>query len=280
MMTIQDLRDLGALIPKGLLGDPLGLRTITMCFGVVKRFLGEAWLKEHIVHASASDYLGLDFTSDVAREEKTWRIVECAEMLFNLQKVEGFDSCIKQLKAGQIESTYAELETAKWLYVYHVPFRFNVPQGKRGEDYDLNVIFPNVVAAADTKCKFEAAEVDANSVKNSLFDTRDQLPKDRPGIIFVKIPAHWLETPDMMRTIVDITQGYLRGTGRIVSVKFYSPLRVIENGIVRALFRSREITNAKHRHLATRTDWDIWGSHTAQDGMRPLPDNWVSVLHA
>jgi hypothetical protein len=181
-------------------------------------------------------------------------------------------------ESGQVETTYAELETGKWLFAHNVPLRFNVPCGKRGEDYDLDVIYPDVTAAADTKCKIETTKVDAKSVGDSLHEAREQLPENRPGAIFVKIPARWLNTPDILHAVVDVTKHLLRNTGRIVSVKYYSPVRIIENDIVRALFRFREITNPQHRHVATRLDWDVWGTHTAQDGTKPLPDFWIRVI--
>ena len=176
-MTIQDLQDLDAKVPQSLLqGDPPGLRTTTRCFGVMKHFFGDGWLRINVVTATPSDYLGLDFTSDQAREEKTWRIIELAEMLFNLQGIPGFGSCIVQMARGQIEAAYAELETGKWLLVHEVPFEFNIPKAKKGEDYDLNIIYPDVIACADTKCKFETTAVSADSIHDSLEQARSQLP--------------------------------------------------------------------------------------------------------
>jgi hypothetical protein len=277
-MTIQDLRDLDARIPEGLAGDPQAIRTTTRCFGVMKYFFGDTWLQTHVVAAKPSDYLGLDFSTDQAREEKTWRIIELAEMLFNLQSIIGFSSCISQMRRGQIEDTYAELETAKWLKVHEVPFQFNVPKDKKGEDYDLDIIYPNVVACADTKCKFETTDVSANSIHDSLEQARSQLSRDRPGIIFVKMPAHWLDNSASVIAFVVEAEKFLRNTGRVVSVKFYSPMRVIQNNMVAALMRFREVTNRSHRHTALRMDWDIFAKQSARFGMKPLPDDWVTML--
>ncbi|MGD1037717.1 MAG: hypothetical protein ABR878_11080 [Roseiarcus sp.] len=278
MLTLDDVKGFDALVPKTLpTGEP-GPVALTRCLGIVKHFLGEKWLRTHIVCAARDEYLGLDFTSDITREEKTFRILELAEILFNLQCTDGFRSCIKQLEAGQIEGTYAELETAKWLYVYEVPFRFNTPVGARGCDYDLELDYGTVRVAADTKCKLEHSVVDPNSVKNTLYDNRDQLPKDRPGVMFVKLPAHWLETPHIMDIITAITNDFFANTGRVVAIKYYSPLRVIDGGVVRAFFRFRELTNPKHRFADLKLNWDLWGEKTAKDGMLPLPERWTRVI--
>jgi len=57
--------------------------------------------------ADASGFLKLDFTSDIRREEKSLRMAHLAEMVFNLHTIEGFDSCIAQMKSGEIESGFA-----------------------------------------------------------------------------------------------------------------------------------------------------------------------------
>jgi hypothetical protein len=86
----------------------------------------------------------------------------------------------------------------------------------------------HAVACADTKCKFESTEVRAESIRDSLEHARSQLPKDRPGIIFVKMPGHWLDAPTSVISFVREAESFLRNTGRVVSVKFYSPMRVIK----------------------------------------------------
>ena len=52
-------------------------------------------------------FLRLDFRSDFERERKTARFLDFAEMLFNLQHIDGFDDRIDQMRAGQIEATFA-----------------------------------------------------------------------------------------------------------------------------------------------------------------------------
>jgi hypothetical protein len=106
-----------------------------------------------------------------------------------LQAVPGFDECITRMRDGDIEGTYAELDFGRMLYLNKVPFRFVVPQGTTGFDYDIEVEYRNgVVAAADAKCKIESTDFGESTIKNTLNKARKQLPDASPGIVFVKVP--------------------------------------------------------------------------------------------
>jgi hypothetical protein len=51
------------------------------------------------------------------------------------------------MRKGDLEGTYAELDFGRMLYLNNVPFRFVVPQGTTGLDYDIEVENPNGAAA-------------------------------------------------------------------------------------------------------------------------------------
>jgi hypothetical protein len=55
------------------------------------------------------------------------RILDLAENLFNLQLVEGFDDRVDQLRTGDIESTIAEFDLARFLYIHDLAFKFVMP---------------------------------------------------------------------------------------------------------------------------------------------------------
>ena len=66
------------------------------------------------------------------------------------------------MKAGaeKIESTCAELDFGRLLYINDVEFRFVVPASKKGKDYDFEVVYPGGLAVpADAKCKFESTRI-------------------------------------------------------------------------------------------------------------------------
>jgi hypothetical protein len=118
-----------------------------------------------------------------------FRVMDPAEVIYNLQPVPGFDECITRMRAGDIEGTYAELDFGRMLYLNKVPFRFVVPQGTTGRDYDIEIEYPNgTIASADAKCKIEGTDFSSNTIENTLKKARKQLPDSMPGIVFVKVP--------------------------------------------------------------------------------------------
>jgi hypothetical protein len=65
--------------------------------------------------------------------------------------------------------------------------------------------------------------VRADTVKNSLNKARTHnLPPDKPGIVFVKVPQIWLEPEDVRKGIYAAVAEFLRNTERIVSVAVYA----------------------------------------------------------
>ena len=66
-----------------------------------------------------------------------------AEMLFHFQGIDGIEKRIAEIQASSVEDTVGELEGAKFLYRSGVPFRFVVPTGKRGEDFDVQALGSN-----------------------------------------------------------------------------------------------------------------------------------------
>jgi hypothetical protein len=61
-------------------------------------------------------------------------------------------------------------------------------------DYDVHVPYEGgPVACGDIKCKIEGTDYAEGSLLNSLKKARKQLPSDRPGIVFVKVPQRWVD---------------------------------------------------------------------------------------
>jgi hypothetical protein len=72
-------------------------------------------------------------------------------------------------------------------------FYFVTP--RRGRSYDLYITLSDgVTLRAETKCKQEETEISLDTVKDSLqYARKRQLPKTRPGIIFIKVPRPWID---------------------------------------------------------------------------------------
>jgi hypothetical protein len=184
-------------------------------------------------------------------------------------------------KASLIESTYAELDIARVLITHQVNFRFNERKMKKGEDFDLLITFPNATkVCADTKCKLESTPFSEQTIRNSLDDLRKRnLPKNMPGIIFAKIPREWVQDDTGHQQIVEITNRFLRSTGRIVSVKYYTSLVTEDGSLVREIIAWYEIPNPCNR-FDGNADWRLFNTisktATSSNGM---PLHWKRILN-
>jgi len=202
-----------------------GKRTFWLAVAVLRYVFGPEWVEEHVGLGSTTPGFLRLISADADKtesERSAFKIADLGEVLLNLQGVEGIDLPLDKMKGGEIESGYAELDLGRMLYTSGINFRYVKPQQKKGLDYDVEIIMPDgCIVCADAKCKIEATEFSEATVKNSLQTARKQLPKDRPSIIFVKVPEKWLEQVGIGKSLNEIAIEFLRGTGRIVSVKFY-----------------------------------------------------------
>jgi hypothetical protein len=85
--------------------------SFALASGVVRAFLGNEWAERHII----SDHypkgvLSIKHTTEdpYLREVSFFRIMDLAEVLYNLQTVPAFDECIERMRAGDLEGTFAE----------------------------------------------------------------------------------------------------------------------------------------------------------------------------
>jgi hypothetical protein len=279
-LNFGDLEAFAASLPDEMRKEPGGT-VAGIAFKTVAHFFGADWFASHIRHDSLRrGFLNLDFSSNERREASTFRVIELAENLYNLQHIEGFTACIDQMRGGgeKVESTCAELDFGRFLYIHDIPFQFIVPQMVKGADYDFEVTYPDgLKVAADAKCKIEAAAIDPDTLRNSIRKARSQLPDDRPGIVFAKVPQTWLDDPATVQRMVSVARAALASTGRIVSVKFYVSVLQIGDGMVWHRHAFREITNLSSRFHGGR-NWDLFANYVVPSSWNGMPPKWQRIF--
>jgi hypothetical protein len=202
---------------------------------IVKEFLGLDWMQRHVTGTGApTDFFKNDWSTEARANMHKLRLIYLAEFLINLQFVPNFKELLAKFKENDlIEATFAELEVGRIIFLNRVPFRFVRATGKKKSDYDLELCVGGIATAADTKCKLETTSRSVDTVLGSLKAARSQLPDDKPGMIFVKVPQTWNPsgTDDGilkdMREISDaffIGRGAYKGTKHVVAVNFYLSL--------------------------------------------------------
>jgi hypothetical protein len=222
------------------------------------------------------------------------RFINLAEMLFNLRDIEGIEAVIDQLRAGQIESAFAELEVGKVLATHDIKFRFIIPLGVKGNNYDVELVFPaGMRACSETKSKIGSRAFSAKGVAKKLSRAREQLPADRPGVIFLKVPQEWLQPDTHTReTYTDelhgdpnsirdqlhkVARSFFRQTERIVLVEFYSNvLRVNASGDLIESVGGLETENPSHRFDRLKS-WQLLTTRADRLRIQNAPTWWVSL---
>jgi hypothetical protein len=284
-LTDQHLLKTLAGWPRELVEDH-SQRAFWLSVAIAKYFFGQKWIDDHVRPERLPGFLRQDDEDKIRSEEQSYRMVDLAELLFNLQNVEGFDDCIDRMRQGFIEATYAELDLGRMLYLSETAFRFIKPQGKKENDYDIEIKLPDWPrVCADAKCKLETTDFTPNTVRNALDSARKQFPPDFPSIIFVKIPSRWRDFPQPVTDILyEVASEFLRQTGRIVSVKYYTSRIVWRDGAVTHVQAFKEFSNPGNRFDPKR-NWNMFAEsdETArpnEDGeFTDVPQRWRRLIY-
>jgi hypothetical protein len=258
----------------------------------LQKFFGPDWIRDHI-EAPARGFLRADNTTLEIRETQRMRRMMLAEMLFNLQKINGFKSCLVNLYGGQIESTYAALEIGRLLCTQALDrkmfFRFVTASGIKRRDYDLSMKFSDGVSVrAETKCKIEETKITLRTIEDSLSTAKSQLPESVPGIVFVKVPRIWIEDEEFVANMYGLSDRFLSRSPSIVSIKYYVVKVVHERDrfgeAVGEIVGVHERLNPNHRFkkLASR-DWRMFPNvpgplPSPRTNYNGMPDTWQRLI--
>jgi hypothetical protein len=271
------LKTLNKFPPEILYDD--SQRAFWLSIAIIKHFFGSEWLEEHIAVTNPKPgFLRVIAGQGPDTQKSAFKVVDFAELLINLQGVEGIDRCIQQMRDGNIESTYAEFDFGRMLYVGNAAFRFVAPQGKRWSDYDVEITLSDgVTVCADAKCKIETTDFSPETVNNALNKARKQFPADKPCAIFIKIPSRWLEQVQTAIDLMDIARKFLRGTRRVVSVKLYSQFIGYREGTLTHSHGFKEISNPTNRFEPNR-NWDMFAEPRTTGVWNGMPQSWKRLL--
>jgi hypothetical protein len=254
-------------------------KALALAGGVLKAYLGVEWAETHVLPTRGKKgFLSVDESNPVKKEISFIKLIDLAETLYNLQWIGGFDECISRMRKGDVEGSLAELDFARMLFVNKVPFRFVIPIGVKKLDYDFDIICKNEIeACADSKCKIDTTEFSENGIRNVLQKARKQLPNERPGIIFVKVPERWLNEDEFQRLSIPCANRFLGGVRRIVSIKFYTTRVTFKNNVMRVDYAFKEISNP-NTDFGNDVDWSIFRTPELAAGSHELPEHFERII--
>jgi hypothetical protein len=288
----DSVRRINRLIPDRRFESPWA-RSDKLAIACLNKVFGPDWVSRHITASKKDEFLSCNDSTPEVRETRRMRRIMLAEMLYNLKIAKGFNSCIEKLYTGQVESTYAALEIARLLVTLALDkglsFRFVPESKKKRRDYDLSVKCSDGVAfRAETKCKLEETKITLRTIEQTLSLSKMQLPTTTPGIIFVKVPRHWIEDEKFTIEMRKLAQRFLKRSSSIVSVKFYTSSIVYhednQGQTVGEVVAVREETNDNHRFGKLRgRNWHMFpttgpAAPPAQMNYNGMPSSWKRLI--
>ena len=180
---------------------------------------------------------------------QSW-LVALGEMIFNLQDVPGFDGRLERMVQHDIEAAVSELQAARLLGSSNLRVRFVHESGIKQKDYDLELDLPSgEQAACEIKSKLESTPLSESSILNSLLDASKQVPKEKPGVVFLRLPESWIEDLMLKEAAETAAASFLRNSGRVVSlVYFWEEWRELDTGSLLRMVKWRNFDNPESRY--------------------------------
>ncbi len=139
-LAVEDLLTAYLNFPDGGRDAP-DTAAFVLALMIIRHFLGNEWIYNNLDVSSRTDGFVRLYSSDPAQEYiQNWKVIDLAEMLFNLQRVPGFEECVTQMRTeALIEASLAELDIGRMLYLRDYEFRFVKRTQVKRSDYDLEI---------------------------------------------------------------------------------------------------------------------------------------------
>jgi hypothetical protein len=166
--------------------------------------LGTEWHSKHIALSATPDPWMLNATDawyDANQPHETarrsvfsHRVVRLADAIFTLLKheVAGSESLRRRLQASHhVQPTFVEIEIASFLAHNGADVRVIEGSGIRGLDFDFLAISDGMEVSVEvTTLPYRRLTV--QTFLNKLKEKRDQVPPNRPAVLYMAIPSEWM----------------------------------------------------------------------------------------
>ena len=202
--------------------------------------------------ASARQFIRMDKSSDTTNAQLV-RMSRCywlAEALFNLQFCEGVNRVIADIRTGNLQAAWEELQCGVYIFQSQIRPTFlptNAIMGKRSPDIAIEL------AGRAMFCEVEGKSEDTipspKTVHHTLDHARKQLPTEHPGIIYLRVPEHWKGQVYLDAALQPIRKFFSR-TNRVVALLLRSERQIEDCGAL----ASRALTLLIRNPYSNRTD--------------------------
>jgi hypothetical protein len=179
-------------------------------------------------------YLRMDQSPDNSLTQllRNARLFWLAEALFNLQFRKGIDRVINDIRNGNLQAAWEELQAAAHIVQCQLSVQFLRPNPISGaKTPDLVIPIGEATIYCEVEGKSEVTVPSAKSIRNTLEHARRQLPANRAGIIYLMTPKEWSGTR-YRDCVVEAVTAFFSTTNRVVAVLLRAELEVPQDSEV------------------------------------------------
>lgn len=195
---------------------------------VLRFFFRNAWTNENVfpmhkdvspAHRAGRRFLKTESTDLEEQFRHMQRVTSLAEIVFNLQSIEGLRQRISLIDKHDLEAALGEMESAALLATRDFQFRFVTPTGVKGQDYEGEIVTSTGrTVCCEMKSRSEQTSPSHQTLWSTFEKARKQLPKSKPAMILVKIPEAWTREHDIRTIVGAATERVFRQSQRIVAI--------------------------------------------------------------
>lgn len=186
---------------------------------LIDRIMGDGWVKAHLV-TKRHPYLRVPTHNTDGADARFYdwfrKVLRLAETLYAVHDLEHVGDRLARMKGAEVESRIAELAVVENLR--RVVPTFLRPEGP-GHDVEL-MLGGDLTCPVEIKCRLQETDNTVSRIVHKLKEARDQLPRDRPNLIWMRHDEPVGGWPDS-RPVEAAVRAFFRHT-RAVSAVVYS----------------------------------------------------------
>jgi hypothetical protein len=190
-----------------------------MAYRVLWYYVGQDWAHANVSLKDKENSFTLNSlgNGDEERGLHYMRIIDLADVVFQLRSCKGFDIFLKRLTARDTQVAYEEGEAAALFDRSGYSVEFFAEAGMRGSDFDFR---------ASKLCQCVSVEVthlendvfSARSLENKLAEKRTQVPRSHPAALCIWVKPSWADDPDVEAVTEGGLKKFFRGSRRFGAV--------------------------------------------------------------
>lgn len=187
----------------------------TVASEVIINILGPSWWALRLAGSKADPYFVKDAEDTPGRYRHQSRVIVLARDLLRCQDAPGFAEQLDQIRPRSLIGVFHEIRVAALLRASGHAVEFVIPTQQRGADFDLLV---EGQLAVEVKAREDNAEYGRASLESTLSAARRQLPKDRPGLVALRIPDRWARSAEFVADAEGILERALQKSRRMNAI--------------------------------------------------------------